>query len=52
MSVVGDEVVDEGELLVVVDRVDSVELVEVVLGTLEDEDVVVLSVVVVVEVVD
>lgn len=37
---VGDEVVDEDERLVVVDRVDSVELVEVVLETLEDEEVV------------
>jgi hypothetical protein len=38
--VVGDEVVVEDERLVVVDRVDSVELVEVVLETLEDEEVV------------
>jgi hypothetical protein len=38
--VVGDEVVDEDERLVVVDRVDCVELVEVVLETLEDEEVV------------
>ncbi len=37
---VGDEVADEDERLVVVDRVDSVELVEVVLETLEDEEVV------------
>lgn len=37
---VGDEVVDEDERLVVVDRVDCVELVEVVLETLEDEEVV------------
>lgn len=37
---VGDEVVVEEEWLVVVDKVDSVELVEVVLETLEDEEVV------------
>lgn len=49
----GADVVDEEdeERLVVVERVDCTELVEVVLGTLEDEDVV-LWVVVVVEVVD